>query len=263
MEGLNKNNIDSKRIIITGGTEGIGNAILKELSPNNNIVICARTKEKLDNIKKDDNIEAIELDLGNISEVKSFAEKSINYLGGLNSIILNAAVTGLKESRDYVFKVNSDSQKILIDAVSPSLRESGGRIVLLTSSQAESPIRDNLSYGESKRDIENWLIDFSKKEENKNIKVIFIIPGSVDTRMHEEAINFGGDETRNRSIKIKESGKLRDPHIIGKIISKISMSGNKFNPETKEYDIPIKQNEKVLISDENMKFELNNQDSQG
>lgn len=256
MKKFNKNNTNNK-IIITGGTEGIGNAILKEISPNNNIVICARTKEKLDNIKKNNNIEAIELDLGNISEVKSFAEKSINYLGGLNSLILNAAVAGLKESRDYVFKVNSYSQKILVDTVSPALRKSKGSIILITSSQAEHPIKDNPSYGESKRDIENWLIDFSKKEENKTIKIIFIIPGPVDTRMHKEAIDLGGDETRNRSIKIKKSGKLRDPNIIGRIISKISISGNKFNPQTKKYDIQIKQNEKILISDENIEFELN------
>lgn len=257
MEGINS--IDKKeKIIITGGTEGIGRAIVKELSTDNDIVICARTEEKINEIKDKYGVQGTKLDLNDIDKIENFIQNSIKILGKINTVISNAAVAGIKESKDYVFNVNSESQKILINKISSLLRESNGKIVLLTSSQAKNIIKDNSSYGESKKDIEDWLKDFSQKEENKNIQVIFIIPGSVDTRMHEDAINFGGKEIRDRSVKLKESGKLRDPNIIGKIISKISTSGNNFNPETRKYDIPIKQGDTITISDENVKFESEN-----
>ena len=73
--------------------------------------------------------------------------------------------------------------------------------------------------------------------------------------MHDEAINYGGAEIKRRSIQIKAEGKLRDPKLIGRIISKMSTTGNKFNPETDEYDTPIANNEVVVISSENIEFE--------
>lgn len=256
-------NIDNKKIIITGGTEGIGRAIVKELSPGNDIVICARTKEKIEEIKNNYNIEAIQLDLGDTEKVKDFAKKSIEYLGSIDTIILNAAITGIRESNDYTFKVNRDAPITLIESVSKELQDSHGCIVLLTSSQSNNFIPGLEHYGQSKKDIEDWLINFSSKPENKNIKIFFVNPGHVDTRMNQEAIIYGPKEIKKRSIEAKDDGKFRDPNIIGRIISKISTSGNKFNFETNEYDIPLQQNETVLISDKNVEFELNNGDSHG
>lgn len=92
----------------------------------------------------------------------------------------------------------------------------------------------------------------------KNIQIILVNPGHVDTRMNEEAINYGPDAIRERSINAKNEGKFRDSKLIGKIISKMSVSGNKFNPESKQYDIPILNNEIVAISDGNVEFEKEN-----
>lgn len=248
-------NIADKKIIITGGTEGVGYGIAKELYSKNNIIICARTKEKIDYIKNKYNIEGIQLDLGDTKKVKDFAIKSIEYLKNIDILILNAAVTGIRESVDYTFKVNRDAPIVLVENTADSLRKTKGCIILLTSSQAIKIIPELEHYGRSKKDIEEWLIDFSSKQENKDIKVFFVNPGHVNTNMNQEAINYGPQVIKERSIEARDVGKFRDPEIVGRIIAKMSLSRNKFNPESKEYDVLIKQNEIIVISDENIEFE--------
>jgi len=245
-----------ERVILTGGTEGIGRAIALELvKQKHDVVICARTKERLEELKTKNKIEGMQLDLGDTEKIENFIKQSSEKMNGTTILILNAAVPGIREHDDYTFRVDRDAQKLLVESAADLLRASKGRIVFLSSPQAESPIKDNLAYGQSKRETKNWLKEFSSKEENKNIHIFSVNPGPVNTRMHDEAINYGGDEIKKRSIQIRAEGKLRDPQLVGCIISKMSISGNKFNPETDEYDTPIANNEVIVISNENIEFE--------
>ena len=247
---------EKEKIILTGGTEGIGRAIALELSEqNHDVVICARTQEKLDEMKNSSKVEAYQLDLSNTDKIEDFIKQGSEKLGGLNILILNAAVTGIRESKDYTLKVDYEAQKTLVESASDLLRTSNGRIVFLTSAQAKKFIEGHEHYGQAKKNVEDWLQEFSNKEENRNIQIFLVNPGHVDTRMNDEAINYGVELIRERSVKAKNEGKFRDPQIVGKIIFQMSIRGKKFNIETNEYDIPILNNEIVAISDDNVKFE--------
>ncbi|MDD5291525.1 MAG: SDR family NAD(P)-dependent oxidoreductase [Patescibacteria group bacterium] len=244
-----------ERFIITGGTEGIGKAITDELLKEGaDIAICARTQEKIDSAKKNpDLVSAYQLDLADRHAAKKFIKDSIADLGGLDVLILNAAVTGMKEDDEYVFKVNEVAQVALTKAAAEALKESGGRVVFLTS--AAKNVKGAEAYGKSKKRIEEWLKNFSDRPENKDIKIFSVIPGTCDTRIPQEFIKYGGDEIRARAEDIIKRGGFRNPETIGKIISKMSISGNKFNPKTGEYDIPINQCEVVTIDDDNIEAE--------
>jgi len=244
-----------ERFIITGGTEGIGKAIADELLKEGaGVAICARTQEKIDSAKETDNsISAYQLDLADKHATKKFIHDSIADLGGLDVLILNAAVTGMKEDDDYVFKVNEVAQVALTRAAAEALKENKGRVVFLTS--AAKNVKGAEAYGKSKRRIEEWLKDFAGRPENKDIKIFSVIPGTCDTRIPQEFIKYGGDEIRARAEDIMKKGGFRNPETIGKIISKMSISGNKFNPKTGEYDIPIDRCEVVTIDDNNIEAE--------
>lgn len=228
------------------------------MNPENDLVICARTKERLEQLKTEHSIEGIQIDLADIDKIDDFIEQAAEKMGGITILILNAAVPGIREQDEYTFKVDRDAQKRLVESAAGMLRSSDGRIVFLSSPQAENPIQGNQAYGQSKKEIERWLSEFSSLEENKNIKIFSINPGPVNTRMHDEAITFGGDEIKNRSLQIKAEGGLRDPQLVGRIISKMSILGTKFNSQTNQYDVPISNNELVVISKENIEFEKRN-----
>lgn len=248
-----------EKIVITGGTEGIGRAITEELAAQkHNIVICARTQERLEGMKKDLGVNAYQIDLSDTDKIKDFIDDGAKQIGGVTILILNAAVTGIREDYDYTYRVVCDAQKKLVESASDFLRKTNGRIVFLTSGQARNLVEGHEHYGKAKKEVEDFLEEFSKDPENKNINIFLVNPGQVDTRMNEEAIAFGKGAIKERSIKAKEKGLFRNPKTIGRIISKMSLTGKKFNPETREYDISIANNEIVRISDENIEFEEKN-----
>lgn len=62
-----------EKVILTGGTEGIGRAIATELvEQKHDIVICARTQERLEQLRIDKQIEGIQLDLGDTEKIEDF-----------------------------------------------------------------------------------------------------------------------------------------------------------------------------------------------
>ena len=245
-----------EKIILTGGTEGIGRAIASELCHNNHeVVICARTQEKLEEMKYSNTLEAYQLDLNDTDKIDDFIKQGTARMNGLSLLILNAAVSGIRESKDYTYSVDCAAQKKLVESSADLLRDSKGRIVFITSPQASQYIEGHEQYGHAKKEIEDWLQEFSEQDQNKNIHVFSVNPGQVDTRMNEEAINYGIPAIKERSLRAKNEGKFRDPKIVGRIIAKMSLSGRKYNPKTDQYDIPIKNDEIVCLSDENIEME--------
>lgn len=244
-----------ERVIVTGGTEGIGQTIAQEIAnEQNNVAICARSEYKIHEAQESGNfVSAYQIDLADRHSAKKFIQNSVNDLGGLDILILNAAVAGMQEDEEYVFKVNEVAQIALTHASVEELRKNQGRIVFLTS--AAKNIEGAEAYGKSKTRVEEWLREFAARPENQGIQIFSVNPGSCNTKMHQEILRHGQGEVVNRTQNIIEQGKLRDPKIVGKIISKMSLSGKKYNPETGEYDIPISQCEIVGISDENIKAE--------
>lgn len=246
---------ERRKIIITGGTEGIGNAIAKDLfAGGGDIAICARTKEAVDRFSREnEGTFAIQTDLSDRHAAASFVGESIRDLGGLDALILNAAVTGMTEDDREVFMVNQVAQVAMTREAADALKKSHGRVVFLSS--AAKNIEGAETYGESKKRIEAWLEEFSMRPENEGIGIFSVIPGSCDTKMHRNVLEHGMGAVRERTELIVKEGALRDPKIVGRIISKMAMSGMRFNPETGEYDVPIGQCEVVTVSDENIEAE--------
>lgn len=244
-----------ERVIITGGTEGIGKAIANELvEEKNDVAICARTQEKVNEAKQSKKfVSAYQLDLADRHAAQQFVQDSIEDLGGLDVLVLNAAITGMTEDEEYVFKVNEVAQVALTRAAADELRKNKGRVVFMTS--AAKNVEGAEAYGKSKKRIEEWLNEFSSRPENKGIQIFSVNPGSCDTRMHSDILENGSGEVIDRTERIMKAGKLRNPETVGKIITKMSLSGNRFNPESGEYDIPIGQCEVTTISDENIRAE--------
>jgi NADP-dependent 3-hydroxy acid dehydrogenase YdfG len=227
------------------------------IGQNHRVAICARTKEKIDKMRESfEGIIAYEIDLADSDLVQGFIEKSIEQMEGLNVLILNAGVTGLRESKEYTYKVNEVANIAISKAAQKTLRDNNGTIVFITSGTAHTNLNGGIEpYRESKLRMEQWLQGFSKVPGNEKIRIFSINPGSVDTRMHKEVVEYGSGEIKERTERMLKEGLLRDPNIVGRIIAKISLGGKNFNPKTNGYDIPIMNCEVVKITDENIIFE--------
>lgn len=88
--------LKGKRVLITGGTSGIGLALAKKcLSEGAVVVITGRSLERLENISKEisnKNLKVLEWNVKNISDIDVNIEKVISLIGGVNIVFNNAGI---------------------------------------------------------------------------------------------------------------------------------------------------------------------------
>ncbi|MEL0177475.1 MAG: SDR family NAD(P)-dependent oxidoreductase, partial [Pelagibacteraceae bacterium] len=89
------NNLKNKKIILTGGSRGIGLSILKEFYDNGSeILTIGSNLQNLENLKKDfPNIQIEQLNLKNHDELNKKFPEFIEKMGGLDILINNAGIT--------------------------------------------------------------------------------------------------------------------------------------------------------------------------
>ena len=132
-----------KKVIVTGGTSGIGLAIVKHLLYKNaTVIVMARNMEKADGVKQkllekypDSPITIIQFDQGNKDSIDNAAQEIIKHHQDFYALVLNA---GIIQSNKCVTYVNDISQTIytnfvgvslFLDAIIPSLKDEH-RIIL-------------------------------------------------------------------------------------------------------------------------------------
>lgn len=273
------------KVLITGGTEGIGNGIAKWFlaQKNNQVAICARTEEKLNAMNNlYSNIITKKVDLHNKRATGEFAQQVINDLGGLDILILNAADFDFKnkflskaEIAIKIPQINNIANIQLIKNTRKELKKSNGVIVFMTTrfmmtGIETAPGLDNQSiavqedigeYIKSKMRMHKYLNKFIKDKQNNGIFVFSIIPGTVNTPANRKLIEVGTPELSNSKIKEKLEGRERDPNLVGKIIGKMTVMKKMFDAKTMQYDINIKNGQIVEISNAAIEFEKKQEQS--
>ena len=90
-------NLSGKVVLVTGGSQGLGSIICKELSLSGAKVILHynSSEKKAKNLKNEikGNIEIKKANLNKNKEIKKLIKKSINFFGPIN-ILLNCAAFG-------------------------------------------------------------------------------------------------------------------------------------------------------------------------
>jgi uncharacterized oxidoreductase len=184
-------------ILITGGSSGIGLALLKAFYElGNKVIIVARDIEKLNNVKKQfTDIEIFECDLtkqSDLDELVVFIEQ--NYQN-LNMLINNAAIQynydfltehNITNKVDYEISANLTSTIKLCGLLLPTLlKNENSAIVNVSSGLAISPKKSAPVYCATKSAIHNFTKAFRYQMEATNIKVFEILPPLVETPMTE------------------------------------------------------------------------------
>ena len=122
----------NKRLLITGGTSGIGKALAYAFAKEGaKIVITGRRQEKGEKIAKDIQGYYISIDHNILEDNQKVIETAVTYLGGLDILINNAGIvlagnietTSLKHWLE-IFNVNVHTTYILSQAAIPYLRKS-------------------------------------------------------------------------------------------------------------------------------------------
>ena len=189
--------LNSKKIIVTGATGGIGRSIVKSFSENGAHVLATGTKnEKLDKLKAEfKNIEILKFDISDTAKIEEFIENASNKLGGnFNCLVNNAGIT----QDNLAIRMNLDEWKKVIDTnltstfllskfgIKKMLKNKSGKIINITSVVGHTGNLGQANYTASKAGIiamsKSLAIEYAKK----NININCISPGFIKTNMTEK-----------------------------------------------------------------------------
>lgn len=187
-------NIENKTVMITGGSSGIGLQMAKSFAAAGaNVLICARTGQQLDQVKKDNSrFEFYGCDLSNPGEVKGLIEK----VGAKVDIWVNNA--GIFQQYDLLkpdkefdalqteLLLNFVAASLAITALIPLLKNKPeAAIVSITAGMVYVPLIKYPMYNASKAALHSFIISAREQLASTNIQMIEIAPPMVATKLTE------------------------------------------------------------------------------
>ena len=212
---IGENPFSGLRVAITGGTSGLGLALVRELlSRGARVAFVARTRERVEQIARENpGAHGIVGDVSAKDDIYPIAIQITGELGGLDVLINNASTLGPTplgllsdtecEDLEQVFATNVIGPfrltKALMGALAASAREGRGAVVLnITSDAAVSAYPRWGAYGSSKAALHQMSRIWNEEHASEGVRFLSLDPGDMDTPMYHAAIPDADPATLKR-----------------------------------------------------------------
>lgn len=191
-----------KRILVTGGTTGIGRATVHLLAEQGADVLTfgrheAELNAMLDAVPDPERVIGITADVASREGVASVFAAVDEQLGGIDMLVCCAALGAqpihemAEDDWRYVIETNLVGYLSCARAALERMREQGsGHLVFVSSISTDIKAAGESVYSATKAGIEAFAETLRKEIAEENIKISVIQPGSVNTDMQE----CSGDE---------------------------------------------------------------------
>lgn len=207
-----------KKVLITGGTSGLGKALAKEiLSKGGQVAVVARNVLGLSSLRTEEpQIIAIQGDISIQDEIHRIHAETLEKLGDIDILVNNASSLGPTplrllidtecEDLSLALQTNLVGPFRLTKLVLPSmLLRKTGLIVNISSDAAVQDYPTWGSYSVSKSALDHLTRIFQKELEHTGVKFLAIDPGDMDTPLHLAAIP---DADRSQLHRPEDSARL-------------------------------------------------------
>jgi NAD(P)-dependent dehydrogenase (short-subunit alcohol dehydrogenase family) len=194
--------------LVTGASRGLGLALARALAAREHrLVIDARGAVALERARAElahvTDVVAVPGDLASGAHRRTLVAAA-QRLGRLDALVNNASLLGPSprpplaeyplDELERVYRVNALAPLGLVQLALPLLRESGGRVVNVTSDAGVEAYAGWGGYGSSKAALEALTLVLAA--EHPELRVYVVDPGDMNTRMHQEA--FPGEDISDR-----------------------------------------------------------------
>jgi len=184
---------ESKKILITGASRGIGRDIaLNSIEKGYKVLGTSTTNEGISSLKEN-GIHGLQLDLNDKKSVESFNGLLTQEHPDIAVLVNNAGITRdnivLRMSEEEwtdVLNVNLNGAfKVTKTVLKFMLKKRWGRILNITSTSASTGNRGQANYAAAKAGIEAFSKSLAKEVGSRGITVNAIAPGYIQTDMTE------------------------------------------------------------------------------
>ncbi len=179
---------NGQRIVITGGSRGIGRSIaLAFASAGADVSICARGASTLEETRgeiaaRGGKVHAATCDLSDGKAVAAYIGEAASALGGIDILVSNAS--GIDNSDDpwgNCFNVDVMAAVRATAAAEPFLTASkSGAVIYISSISGMMPSAENPAYAAAKAALINFTSSEALRLAPKKVRVNGIAPGSID-----------------------------------------------------------------------------------
>jgi 3-oxoacyl-[acyl-carrier protein] reductase len=218
--------LDGKGAVVTGGSRGIGRAIVARLVADGaRVVFSYRQDERgAEQVVAETTgrAVAVQVDLGVPEDLERLFEEIEKRLDGLDILVNNAAMNLPRpiaetpdEEYDRVMAVNAKAVFRTIQYAARHMRE-GGRIVNLSTANTSFAVPGVSVYAGSKAAVEQFTRVAAKELGGRGITVNTVSPGATDTDLlrgtnTQEGLDF--------SVSLTPLGRLGQPADIADVVA--------------------------------------------
>ena len=223
--------VKNSKILVTGGSLGIGKATAQQLVERGaTVVITGRNKERLEAAASEIGAIPLLFDISDLSTIESKAAECLAILDGKIDVLVNNAgigdfpLLGAIEPAHFekVFNTNVFGLALLTQAFLPTFKaQQAGTIINLGSTAAQKGFARGTVYAASKFAVRAMTQTWQAELRKDNIRVCLVNPSEVTTA-------FNNNEREERA---DAPNKLDANDIAHTILSVIEMDNKGFIPE--------------------------------
>ena len=224
--------LGGRRIAITGGTSGLGLALMQTLMKRGaRVAFVARDARRVQQVAQDHpGAHGIAADVSNKNDIYPMALQITGELGGLDVLINNASSLGPAplallgdtdcEDLEQALATNLVGPfrltKALLGALAAAAREHGGAAVVnISSDAAVTPYAKWGAYGASKAALRQLTQIWDEELSGESIRFLSVDPGDMDTALHAIAV----PDADPASLKRPEESAREIADRIGAVLS--------------------------------------------
>ena len=245
--------LKNKSILITGSSKGIGKSIAHQSAlMGANVIISSRKIEACEDTAKEINDDVgkevafpIACNIADDDQLKNLVDKTIQTLGGIDSLICNAATNTFMgsmldmdiEQFDKVMHNNIRSNQLLCNLCLPNMIKKGdGSIIIISSIAAIKGSAFLGAYNISKAADVMIVKNIAAEFGNKNIRANSIAPGLIKTDFAKGL--WENPDILNAVLQSNPMRRIGEPdEIAGAAIILSSNAGSDITGQTRDIDV--------------------------
>jgi len=217
-------NVSERVALVTGGSRGIGKAIVVALAKAGAKVafVYQSNKDAADKVVAEltaqgHEVYALQANVSQKAEADAAVENVLAKWGRLDILVNNAGIIrdklvlamSVEEWHEVIDTNLSSVFNFCQAAIRPMMSNRYGRIVNMSSVAADFSNPGQANYAASKAGIEGFSRCLATEYAKRGITVNCVAPGFIETDMTVAVVNAAGDKVKN-SIPVKRLGKPED-----------------------------------------------------